>query len=654
MPTFPGINSKFPLLSYSQEEQAIIQRFARYFYITRSVELIQTASSAYSAFLMRPAEGISTILNVEHEIVVLFAPYETFEARTLAAYDTVYAQFDDNRVDRTVRILISRDVGIVKKIRHFLERDPEYPVIIPYTYSDFKQATDNFILSSVRSNYLIRDLFGYQSPLKQEYFFFGRDKLLNHVIDVHKAGQNSSLFGLRKSGKTSTIYAIQRRAKALGCHSVSVDCQDPAVHARGYADLLLFILNEVRRSFGLKLWQVRLGDRPDEVSEHFRDVLKQTLASGRSDVLLIFDEIENISPRTAASHHWRSGRDTLLFWQILRSFFQQAGKYKITFCFVGTNPHLFETPKLGDVDNPVYLFAPRSFLPPLSQSDVAEMCKKLGYYMGLDFDFAISSRIHSLYGGHPFFTRQLCSRIHQIEPVTRPISVSVSKCGEAERQSAGTIRGYVKEILDSLKSFYPDEYELLSYLAHNDVETFNSLVEEYPEFVDHLIGYGIIAKRGNDYEFQFEAVKDALISCSQTELPATTEGRWREVNERRNLLEVEVRSALYHWAQELSEDQWESACLSCIPKHVERMGNRGRRYFFSKSQSPLYLLDLMKLVEFSGRFSSSQEDGSAISAAFDVVNRLRTDAHAKTMSDDEYTAWLRAISLLEDRFLPPA
>ena len=88
--------------------------------------------------------------------------------------------------------------------------------------------------------------------------------------------------------------------------------------------------------------------------------MNDALNAAGCNVLLIFDEIENISPKTAASHHWRHEDDTLLFWQTTRSYFQSHSKHRLTFCFVGTNPHLFEMPKIRDVDNPVYLFAPNT------------------------------------------------------------------------------------------------------------------------------------------------------------------------------------------------------------------------------------------------------------------------------------------------------
>ena len=100
--------------------------------------------------------------------------------------------------------------------------------------------------------------------------------------------------------------------------------------------------------------------------------MNDTLNAAGTDVLLIFDEIENISRKTAASPHWR-GQNPLFFWQIARSFFQNAQKHKLTFCFVGTNPHLFEMPKIHEIDNPVYLFAPKTFIPMLTQAETVEM-----------------------------------------------------------------------------------------------------------------------------------------------------------------------------------------------------------------------------------------------------------------------------------------
>ena len=254
MPTYPGVNPNFDLNHFLMAERQPIMRLSRQFYITRAANMVQMGNSAYRSFLMRPTDGMSAVLNVEREIVTLFANYETFEARTLTAFDKVYEQFDDS-----LRFLISLDQNIESTIRHYLAQNPEYPVVVPLRFADFRSPNDDFIFNAIRRNYLIRDLIGYQSPLKQEYFFFGRTQLLEGVIDLHKSGQNSGLFGLRKSGKTSTIYALQRRAKMFGCRTVVIDCQDPAVHARRYASLLEFIVLAIRKELSLPDLEIKKG-----------------------------------------------------------------------------------------------------------------------------------------------------------------------------------------------------------------------------------------------------------------------------------------------------------------------------------------------------------------------------------------------------------
>ncbi len=90
MPTHPGMNQSFDIGLFPPQDQRAIRRFARHFYVTRAADAVQVGNSRYRSFLMRPAEELSVVLNVEREIPVLFSDYETFEARTLQAYDLMF------------------------------------------------------------------------------------------------------------------------------------------------------------------------------------------------------------------------------------------------------------------------------------------------------------------------------------------------------------------------------------------------------------------------------------------------------------------------------------------------------------------------------------------------------------------------------------
>lgn len=251
MPTHAGFHPDFDIASYPYEVRQAIRVVGENFYVTRSFKSIQIGNSAYWAVLVRPTDEFSVYVNTDREILILFSNYKTFEIRTLEAYDEFYNLLESKRADKSVRFLISGDDRIESIIRHYLDQHPEYPVIIPLTFAGISRGS-NSLLGAVRRNYLLRDLFGYQNPLREENFFFGRQSIVNSVIDMAKSGQNSSLFGLRKSGKTSVIYAVQRKARGVSCNVVVVDCQNPAVHGRRYDELLTFIISEIRRVLGQK------------------------------------------------------------------------------------------------------------------------------------------------------------------------------------------------------------------------------------------------------------------------------------------------------------------------------------------------------------------------------------------------------------------
>ena len=654
MPTRPGVNPNFELAAFPLQERQAIMRLSQQFYITSAAQPVAVGNSNYRAFLMRPTDEVSAFLDVERELVVLIANYETFEARTLQAFDRVYDQFDDIRVDRSLRFLISRDEKIEQTIRHYLLQDPEYPIVIPFKYSDFHSPNDDFVFNGIRRNYLTRDLFGYQSPLKQEYFFFGRKQLVDSVLDLHRSGQNSGLFGLRKSGKTSTIYAIQRREKAVGCRTILIDCQDPAIHAKRYGPLLQWILLEVRRVLNLKKIEVELGSSPDKISENFRTQANDALGAAGVDVLIIFDEIENISPSTAASVHWRRGEDTLLFWQTLRSFFQTPLKHRMTFCFVGTNPHLFELPKIRDIDNPVYLFAPKTFLPMLTLVETTEMITRLGYFMGLDFSHNVIAHIHQRFGGHPFFVRQLCSQIHKKTSLSRPRGVSIAACKEAEEDAGADMQRYMGEILNTLKNFYPEEHEMIQYLAAGHTTAFLEMAAYDPVYVEHLIGYGLVVRRGDDFEFGFGAMEEAVRRSLSKRSELGLSDKWEEISTRRNRVEEEIRGALYQWAMRLTSDEWTESLRNCLTKkRWAELGALTRQEAFSKNSSRLNFVELLKFIGHSGQYKSAELSVGNISQAMDVVNRYRIDAHAKGIDEDDYEGLIKSLNILEAIFVPP-
>lgn len=580
MPTNPGYHPDVELASYPTALRNAISNIAKNFYVTRSFQPFVIANSTYWALLMRPTDEFSVYINTDREVVCVFSTYDNLEIRTLEAFDAVYDLLETKRVDRSVRFLVSDDPKVEAIVRHYLDQHPEYPIIVPCNLDSLSFAKSNHLLEAIRRNYIIRDLFGYQNPLREETFFFGRTDIVNHVLDASRSGQNSTIFGLRKSGKTSSIYAIMRKSKTFNAVPVQIDCQNPNVHGRSFDKLLAYIVTQTKKSIGQSGQDPNLGNTLPEVSENFYQLMRSALGSAKSNILLIFDEIENISPVTAASEHWRSGLDPVFFWQVLRSFIQSDAKGRLAVCLVGTSPHILEQAKISDIDNPIYLFAPKRFMPSLSFSETKEMVQRLGYFMGLDFSDSLVALLHGTFGGHPFFTRQVCSLVHRQAAMNRPVVVSEAALITAIEAFSGDLENYISSILDHLNSNYPEEFSLLRSIVRGDKEEALEYMAEAPDLIDHLVGYELINKVGDQIEIKFKSIGKVLEKLFPTD-KSTPEARWIEVMTRRNALEQKVRTTLFFESRRFNSLEWEEILSgSLTSKRYGDLANSVPEFFF--------------------------------------------------------------------------
>lgn len=651
VPTRPGYHSTTSFNAYPKALMAAIRVISKSFYITRSFSAETVGNSEYWGIVARPAEEYSVHLNADRELLFVFSQYENFEIRTIEAFDLFYDQLEQKRVDRSIRFLISSDRKIEEKIQHYLNQNPEYPIIIPIYLNDINSSGAR-ILDAIRRNYVLRDLFGYQNPLREETFFFGRQEQVTSVLDLAKSGQSSSIFGLRKSGKTSTIYAIIRRARSFGISPVFIDCQSPVVHARRYNELLSYVVAEARKAIGHTKPLKPLDGSAAKVAEEFHGQMKTVLGQAKSSILLIFDEIENISPETAASKHWEEGEDSLLFWQTLRSFIQQDASGRLGVCLVGTSPLLLERPEINGVANPMYLFSQKRFLPSLSFEDTKLMIERLGFFMGLEFAHDQIAKLQTTYGGHPFFIRQVCSNVNQISTLERPVKVSERILGEAIDKFGHQLGSYLTDILGNLDKHYPAEFGLLKAVTFGDRNEISEYGTVAPELIDHLIGYGIVEKRGDDFDIRFDAIRIALKALFQAD---KLEDFWKECMLRRNKLEVGIRSELFYVSKSLSANSWDSFLKQALSKsRYEKLPSNEPRALFSRGESPLYWSDLIAIMKSADVFKYLEERRSELISAMNVVNESgRKDAHAKALSSETMEELRAAFSILENEFLQP-
>jgi hypothetical protein len=375
------------------------------------------------------------------------------------------------------------------------------------------------------------------------------------------------------------------------------------------------------------------------------------LASAKNVALIVFDEIENISPQTAASSHWREGNDTLNFWQILRSYIQSDGRGRLSICIVGTSPHLLELSKINAVANPVYLYAQKQFIPSLTFDETREMVVRLGYFMGLEFPPEIVAELQKEYGGHPFFTRQVCSKIHQLASTTRPLRVSRAALQRAKTEFKGQLESYLRDIVEQLSSVYPVEFDILKAVVNGDKRELTEFGMEAPDLIDHLIGYGLVERVGDEFDIRFDAIKIVLRHVIGADANAD---RWAEISRRRNALETEIRIALFHWSRTIPPIDWQRTLdVKLTVKRREAMKTTEPSVLFSRKDSPLYLSDLLMLLKDLTVLPYLRERRSKVVRSLDEINKLRRDAHAITVTDTEMTTVRSAFDYLEGEFITP-
>lgn len=642
--TNPGIHSQFLFDRFGEREQRLIRGLARQWYLTSSGHHLQLAKSGYDYFLMKPTPMFSEMFNIEREVIVVLSPYPNFEPRSLDVFDAAQRRLPDLRVESVCRVLISDDPAIERKITDLLKTDPEQPIVIPFTYEELCSSYDDFFLRNrFRSHFYTRDLFGFLSPLRKDLYFFGRSELLQEIINKHRTGEHTGLFGLRKSGKTSIIYAIERHLRSYGGEFLSIDCESPSIHGLRWYELLEKLVTDYKNMRGSK-YRIKPGPRYSEktASDSFaEDIFGISESEKRIPLLILFDEIERISPRTASSPHWRDGSDFVFFWQTLRAFYQRNQDI-FTYMLVGTNPSCVEQSIIAGHENPLFASIPSEYVPSFTVGQTREMVRKLGRYMGLHFDEMLYSKLVEDFGGHPFLIRQFCSKIHETCKGDRPVRVDRTLYHKVMQTFQRSAIDYLAMIVSVLRDWYPDEYDMLRFLAQGDQSTFAEFARDHALYTKHLIGYGLITQSTHGFNFNIEALREYLNNLHKYErLNLTDDEKVAEISARRNriekLLRVAARNAL---RTAYGRKKAGEVVINALPeKRRDSVGTRDVDILLARDSSPLFFLELINVIkrEWAAFQNVFEMEKSRLEMMLEDINSAgRPDAHAKYVDNDEF------------------
>lgn len=651
--TYPGIHPSAEEVIdsnfFTPIERKICICWKQEWYITFAQHL-ESGNSKCNYIVVKPTDRLQEVLGISKEIVVIISDFLSFEARSLDFFDIIYAKFPSkNRLEKICYALISACDDIENEIAKYLSSQ-ESQIVIPFSYKDFSTGNGSqTIQNKFRKYFYSRDLFGINDPLKKEYYFFARDNISMDIIAKHKGGQNAGLFGLRKTGKTSIIFDIIRKSANCDVQSIYIDCQNTSFNMKRWNAALYYSLQIAYNQSGQNLLLPEEQFSEEQAAKMFEQGICKLSTVLHKTVLLLFDEIENITPNKSSSPTWCSGLDFVYFWQSIRSSFQETADV-FTYCILGTNPMCVETSSFFGKDNPIYnAFIPQ-YIPGFDQPQTREMVRKLGRLMGLKFDEEVYTHLTEEYGGHPFLMRQVCSCIAK-KYSNRPIQIDRLKYNMVKTEF-NRENNYFGMLLEVLVQFYPDEYEMLKLLAADDYETFKEFAMAEYSMIAHLKGYSIIKENDDgSYDFRMDALKEYILRIiNKPVLAKTIEEQWKEICCSRNTLEVEMRKMVktilrFSFHSEAEAKDCVVAKLYGKTPEGKKVMTKTYNDLFNPKVHRIYLKNLHTLIKSNyAFFQEFLGDQEKFNFAMDILNdEGRFDTHAKIPTSDDIDAYNVAI-----------
>lgn len=649
---------------FNDTQKRIANIFKNYWYVTKA-DRLSIGNSEYEYILIKAPKSLADLLNIYAEIIVVFSDYATFEPRTFDAFDNIKGKLEIGRVENLCGVLVSKDRNVEKLVGEFVN-GREIRSIIAFSYEEIiENRSDSFLFrNKFQKVFYNRDLFAFEDALKTDLFFFGRNDIVMNIINDHLIGKNTGLFGLRKTGKTSVLYDVQRKIYHKSAEAVLVSCQNPAMSSGSWVDSIYYIVKSIYNHFGMgEACPPRNSYSDITAADNLSETVRNICNNNGVTLLLMLDEIEHITYQKAAEVDWKEGMESVKFWKAMRSAYLDENS-KFTYCIVGTNPICVERPTIKNTDNPIFNGVGIYYISGFEVKQIRDMVRKLGKIMGIQFDETLYAKMVEDYGGHPFLVRQFCSHLAK-KYKNRPITIDRRKYSEIKKEFDETQGKYFEMLLEVLSEFYPNEYELLKFLAQEDEESFLTFVEDDPSLVQHLMGYGIIQKNDNYYDFKMDVIKSYILQKEKLSKKCLLpKDRWNHLCAERNSLEIKLRKMIKNilLLTVYRGDKNDAKCYVMQKLHNSPADKRkysGCSYedLFNSNICNIYWNDLTTLVtgkweEFAAFMMGITKDDFR-NYMHTLNGTGRADAHAKAVSDSDiaiFDASIQKISQIIDNY----
>lgn len=397
-----------------------------------SRQFIDTPGDAiYSFFQQSGFEFVSQTENLQ-VLYTTLVPYNRYGAIPLfimtdcildaSAIQQVYERIPPRNNSNTLQLVfIVVDTFPSPEAYKFIYtyQSQEQILLIPIAFQlmnkTLRQNTSTPILGKLLSTALKgNNPYETSAPVENPLDFFGREDIINTLLDAVSHLQHIGLFGLRKIGKTSLIWQVREK---LAHHLVVyIDLQHIS---QELISVYQAILAECLREASHKYPEVILPDFSLLAQETAKDPgtqfgqvlvsLWECLKSQCHDlkIVVLFDEAEHLIPAVRDPLAGFSGFHQLI--GVIRGISQQYGF--LVSLMASSSPDISRIDTWKGQNNPGFQYYKEVFVSTLSEEECNRMVTTFGFQAGVKYTEESLSRIYYETGGHPYVTRQLCSLI---------------------------------------------------------------------------------------------------------------------------------------------------------------------------------------------------------------------------------------------------
>lgn len=632
-------------------------------------EFITRERGYYGVLYAKPSRVVRSILSLDREILILISTFTDQQPRTIQTAREIVLT-SGGRLETSTFVVVHRDNRGNVKLKAWGRE--QSLVVLPIYVPTPEYLIGRDILRHLAHELFSHDPFDITGPVADDLNFYGRREEAIHLARKLQSAQIRSCFGVRKIGKTSIIHRFIREIKEnFESKVLLIDCSEDSVFSLTAAELIDSIASSIIHLDRVEDQVVTL--KPDRGTKDVAAAsgnLASAIGVVRVGLILVFDEVDYITPGSPTAEHWRN--EFNIFWRNLRVIYQRmmiTGK-SLSIFISGVSSKWFAIEAINGVENAALSFVPEEYLSPLPRGAAEAMIRRLGKTAGLLFSIEAAWAIGDACSNMPFWIRKACSYIHvRIEIGLRPYEPQVDVVREYLREfiaSDGSTMAAVA--LSHLFRIYPEMKPPILACARGDGTKVTQhqlrILEKYgiirsahdPQLSGLMLSSGIrVLEENEDVVIYEQNSGPAALDGGQTHVRSDDLGEWAEelatIGRRRNLVERKLRGIcanFIRYSSLISKDQTSSKGRVLIAVDAKRRSSL-QHFELDELVTKLYWLELVSVVKREwALFERIFGDRTLFDQNAEIVND-RPDAHAKDMDVLDRALHRRALEWFEER-----